>query len=311
MRGNLDQVVADDSGHPGAGSIPACAGEPRSALLRSRNPARGSIPACAGEPIGPLQPHWLPAGSIPACAGEPVRPNGCTANTRVYPRLCGGTGRTPDRGGMRAGLSPPVRGNPAGIPRAMNRPGSIPACAGEPWRFSRPPRGIHLVRSIPACAGEPDPATKGRRRCSWPGLSPPVRGNRDGDDGSSVALGDSWGVYPRLCGGTILLKRGSSTYPRPRGSIPACAGEPTRGCDFYCWSGVYPRLCGGTPSTLPLTGSIRGLSPPVRGNHRVDRRALQPCHPGSIPACAGEPPPLFHHRPQHMSGLSPPVRGNH
>ena len=113
------------------GSIPACAGEPPGP---EANISRaGSIPACAGEPTIPerypgLSPpvrgnlqvrlfvlrwvyprlcggtrhpvslprplHRVAPGSIPACAGEPVIP----------------AIRCPEFG--KAGLSPPVRGNP-------------------------------------------------------------------------------------------------------------------------------------------------------------------------------------------------------
>ena len=51
---------------------------------------------------------------------------------QVYPRVCGGT---PDEGeGARelVGLSPRVRGNQPHPHRAVDRLGSIPACAGEP-----------------------------------------------------------------------------------------------------------------------------------------------------------------------------------
>ena len=131
-------------------------------------------------------------------------------------------------------------------------------------------------------------------------------------------------VYPRVCGGTIpktdkmLTVTGLS--PRVRGnlaqrrmhrpnlgSIPACAGEPSR-------------------SSNPCLRAW-GLSPRVRGNPKasVNGRAV----PGSIPACAGEPvgvvmmparPGVYPRvcggtagRPSSQndrSGLSPRVRGN-
>ena len=71
------------------------------------------------------------------------------------------------------------------------------------------------------------------------------------------------GVYPRVCGGTLLRLRaivaGEGLSPRVRGnparslpmmpsagSIPACAGEPRAPSSIPCASGVYPRVCGGT-----------------------------------------------------------------
>ena len=46
-------------------------------------------------------------------------------------------------------------------------------------------------------------------------------------------------------------KRGNLKQDKPRleplGSIPACAGEPSRSNWTTPTSGVYPRVCGGTP----------------------------------------------------------------
>ena len=71
------------------------------------------------------------------------------------------------------------------------------------------------------------------------------------------------------------------------GSIPACAGEPrARGtCAARC--GVDPRVRGG--AALPMYSSIfeKGRSPRARGS--LASLVEQLVHPGSIPACAGEP----------------------
>ena len=173
------------------------------------------------------------------------------------------------------------------------------------------------MRSIPACAGEP-----ARARKPWP--------TRE--------------VYPRLCGGTRYSAqvrggdaglsppvrgnpRISRTSWRLHRSIPACAGEPSRRRFGRIRITVYPRLCGGTEARYDNSTAIRGLSPPVRGNHAYACWAFYP--PRSIPACAGEPPTIF--RPARGirvyprlcggtgcemagqpddDGLSPPVRGN-
>ena len=71
-------------------------------------------------------------------------------------------------------------------------------------------------------------------------------------------------VYPRVCGGTL------------EDGIPG--GTPVRS---------YPRVCGGTSSTTATTRDCPGLSPRVRGNPRLLRRAGDAWR--SIPACAGEP----------------------
>ena len=95
-----------------------------------------------------------------------------------------------------------------------------------------------FARSIPACAGEPAP---------WEAPMETV----------------SFGVYPRVCGGTYLdyyrKRYGSGLSPRVRGnqstndilwravrSIPACAGEPGRHHAICLEATVYPRVCGGT-----------------------------------------------------------------
>ena len=61
-------------------------------------------------------------------------------------------------------------------------------------------------------------------------------------------------VYPRVCGGTTGTVRGAVV---PKGSIPACAGEPA----------VY--FCRGT-------SGVAGLSPRVRGNHLLHVYAASP-----------------------------------
>ena len=136
-------------------------------------------------------------------------------------------------------------------------------------------------------------------------------------------ISDLQGLSPRV--------RGNPEHPvgliHNTGSIPACAGEPTRNCGRSCKARVYPRVCGGT--SLSRRGNWRrtGLSPRVRGNRA--RHQAQDLSNGSIPACAGEPPSTrrrfrrpwvyprvcggtssapFHRLP--TAGLSPGVRGN-
>ena len=86
-------------------------------------------------------------------------------------------------------------------------------------------------------------------------------------------------------------------------------------------------MCGGTVLIQSDAHAGRGLSPRVRGNRH--RKGETPFHPGSIPACAGEPVPSFwvirpvwvyprvcggtrYHPdpPKSQNGLSPRVRGN-
>ena len=114
------------------GSIPACAGEASAFLLDTS--FLGVYPrVCGGSPhkrpsIGHpagLSPRVrgkpslgdnsaLTPRSIPACAGEaPSRKPLMTAR-RVYPRVCGGSGRTQYHRWAAGGLSPRVRGKRMG-----------------------------------------------------------------------------------------------------------------------------------------------------------------------------------------------------
>jgi len=111
------------------------------------------------------------------------------------------------------------------------------------------------------------------------------------------------------------------------GSIPACAGEPTRMRCAKPPTRVYPRLRGGTKRHVQRVNALEGLSPLARGNRARElghKRAR-----GSIPACAGEPAPIppskpptgvyprlrggtsvHYHDPASAEGLSPLARGN-
>ena len=133
-------------------------------------------------------------GSIPACAGEPFFVSDSLDIFWVYPRVCGGTTIGPAIVLSHRGLSPRVRGNQQVSRYVASLIGSIPACAGEPL--------------------------------------------------SSVVRTWSYRVYPRVCGGTFWVirlpaaPRGLSPRVRGnlfkltqqgicKGSIPACAGEPS------------------------------------------------------------------------------------
>ena len=208
VRGNL--MAAHSLGLT-AGSIPACAGEPRrrtshgyrpsvyprvcggtKASLTSVASTRGLSPRVRGNRSNELG-GGTQDGSIPACAGEPPRPGRTSCAAAVYPRVCGGTCHSAPLRRYGGGLSPRVRGNLL-------------------WQWPpSPPNG-----SIPACAGEPARGRLARRTV---------------------------GVYPRVCGGTFELTNdynaADGLSPRVRGnlgsvfhshhrprSIPACAGEP-------------------------------------------------------------------------------------
>ena len=273
-------------------SIPACAGEPRrtgprrhpqgvyprvcGGTVSTRHPfpsVGGLSPRVRGNP-DQLRPRGRNHGSIPACAGEPNARGAWLDEGTVYPRVCGGTATWNGTKSSSMGLSPRVRGNPAQYSWSSGSLGSIPACAGEP---NRVPAAQTLPRVYPrVCGGTPSATGTG---AAMTGLSPRVRGNRQGD-------------------GELL-----SAF----GSIPACAGEPSRPACGRCGRRVYPRVCGGTDQQVIISGRSEGLSPRVRGN--LDDRGAFRLTPGSIPACAGEPrsDSLL---AASMPGLSPRVRGN-
>ena len=137
-----------------SGSIPACAGEPRlqHVLLggvgvyprvcggtpttpRTARAWQGLSPRVRGNPRAATRSRWCPR-SIPACAGEPSPSTGWASQTRVYPRVCGGTRSSAKCAICSLGLSPRVRGNPALEEPKPVLEGSIPACAGEPTTMS-------------------------------------------------------------------------------------------------------------------------------------------------------------------------------
>ncbi len=193
--------------------------------------------------------------SIPARAGEPTRRRRRGRPDRVYPRACGGTLQVAALTQQRGGLSPRVRGNLVGRRRDGDDAGSIPARAGEPSHSGR------LRRPAPvyprACGGTIPQRSPSQAST---GLSPRVRGNhptavafagqhrsipaRAGEPSSPVTPLAPTAVYPRACGGTMLLDGDAfealGLSPRVRGnpgqrlcrpdrrrSIPARAGEPS------------------------------------------------------------------------------------
>ena len=153
-----------------------------------------------------------------------------------------------------AGLSPRVRGNLLALLAQEGRPGSIPACAGEPRAADACARRPSVYPRV--CGGTTQsPAQSISRR----GLSPRVRGNR-------------------------FHQFNFNLFNR---SIPACAGEPGQSPFGVPASTVYPRVCGGTWGRSSESVLPSGLSPRVRGNRVVITYAAGAVR--SIPACAGEP----------------------
>ncbi len=187
VRGNRH---SDAPTPPGSRSIPACAGEPRGCAACSgvhRVYPRVCGGTCHRGVVGRrkgglsprvrgnrryLPPEWGADGSIPACAGEPpaLPCTGCPA--RVYPRVCGGTVRVSSQSVAEGGLSPRVRGNRLFSAPNFRGSGSIPACAGEPWRT---PIAHSLPGVYPRVCGGTHYNLYYKQDIG--GLSPRVRGN--------------------------------------------------------------------------------------------------------------------------------------
>ena len=275
-------------------------------------PTRGSR---STSPV-PRVPTW----SIPAHAGEPSRTGSCRLAPWVYPRPRGGARarRTSRCAGW--GVSPPTRGSRGAAGTESGTDRCIPAHAGEPTTttttsvtsgvYPRPRGG-----ATPPDSDSPD----------YKGLSPPTRGSRV----NRVASPPKGGSIPAPAGEPATRPRRSGTgpvYPRPRGgaartprrcesgkglspptrgshlrhpdrnrpvrSIPAHAGEPVR-AGLHPYQGeVYPRPRGGAADAESPADRNTGLSPPTRGSRQTI--SVRPLAPGSIPAHAGEPKPMWH-----------------
>ena len=239
------------------GSIPACAGEPSTGYCY-RCQVTVYPRVCGGTEAPPPasicrqglsprvrgnrrhQPRNLrQARSIPACAGEPISHPARRRYYQVYPRVCGGTSKGDATPQATVGLSPRVRGNRQERISPLCRPGSIPACAGEPRLGHRRPGGHRVYPRV--CGGTCRPPQLHRL---GRGLSPRVRGNP-----------------------AVPLYR----VPELR-SIPACAGEPQWLNTPHRLHPVYPRVCGGTAPGDAAAAMPAGLSPRVRGNRHPANR---------------------------------------
>ena len=95
------------------------------------------------------------------------------------------------------------------------------------------------------------------------------------------------GPSPRVRGSP-----GRAVAPRaPHGSIPACAGKPAAPSPSPTPAWVHPRVCGEAIVWFSADQVLaRGSIPRVRGSLRVSLGSDLGL--GSIPACAGEAPPI-------------------
>ena len=195
-------------------------------------------------------------GSIPACAGNPPSAPARSVASRVHPRVCGESSSDCQMTRTVAGPSPRVRG------------------------IRRQPRPRHRrQRSIPACAGNPIRRTEPSDR---PWVHPRVCGESQRVRPVTVPSG---GPSPRVRG----IPGPARGLDQRRGSIPACAGNPSRHTAATSTRWVHPRVCGESAVVGMPSKSQKGPSPRVRGIRGAAELPLEPG--GSIPACAGNPGP--------------------
>ena len=107
--------------------------------------------------------------------------------------MCGGTIVLVNDLTPVTGLSPRVRGNHAHLHGADQQPGSIPACAGEPFVTADISGQYEVYPRV--CGGTLD---EGRILFDATGLSPRVRGNPD----EQVVDSNVEGSIPACGGGT-------------------------------------------------------------------------------------------------------------
>ena len=168
--------------------------------------------------------------------------------------MCGGAGKTILNMLRTEGPSPRVRGSPERRCRQRSGPGTIPACAGEPYR--------RIVDG--AWGGDHPRVCGGAAAVSWPRCQ-------------------TWGPSPRVRGSPAAEPCGDL----PGRTIPACAGEPASHRLSATMRRDHPRVCGGANRLFSLRRAIGGPSPRVRGSRRRFRQRHRRL--GTIPACAGEP----------------------
>ena len=273
---------------PGPARSPAPAGARRTRTSPSRQPpclGQQSIHRDGDRPpvvVVPLQQpapeHRRMQRAVHLAAQPGWTPNAMrrTARTRgrVHPRVCGETSTTAPRRVTARGPSPRVRETRVVKPRLRVPRGPSPRVRGN-----RVPSAGTLAsrRSIPACAGKP----RGHASANSAGaVHPRVCGETIA--GSGVGSG-SRGPSPRVRGNRVALQVGRLLG----GSIPACAGKPSRGPAPSPRPGVHPRVCGETHLGVHAGSGLGGPSPRVRGNPSPP--TTPSCRSGSIPACAGKP----------------------
>ena len=273
----------------------------------------GPSPRVRGRGL-PRPPKAARNGSIPARAGESRSRHSRSAPPGVHPRACGGEQPTTPAAPWRPGPSPRVRGRVASTCPLTTQAGSIPARAGEraggatirgrSWVHPRACGGEAVRGGHGAHSRGPSPRVRGRAHAA--SLRDPLAGSipaRAGERSVAASAAARLTVHPRACGGehgTLLPPNGErgpsprvrgraadrERVRRPRGSIPARAGESRNRRSATAAPWVHPRACGGESPARVGTYQDWGPSPRVRG--RDQWRDFFTILNGSIPARAGE-----------------------
>ena len=153
------------------------------------------------------------------------------------------------------------------------------------------------VRLIPACAGN---TLRFHLALAQSRAHPRMRGEHQHRCRQWV---HSTGSSPHARGTLLDMPRSH----RPRGLIPACAGNTVRGCALSLKSWAHPRMRGEHNHAANALRLPTGSSPHARGTRAASpfRDALT----GLIPACAGNTSQRL--RACHASGAHPRMRGEH
>ena len=254
------------------GSIPASAGNPRSARSRS---ARSRVhPRERGESAGRPPSRMRPWGPSPRARGIPAGGGADRARRRSIPASAGNPPPR-SRRGRRGPVHPRERGESSRRANARQcTEGPSPRARGIPDPLGA---GCQLRGSIPASAGNPGP----RRLASFAlRVHPRERGESSGRTGPTYARR---GPSPRARG----IPRQAPARLACAGSIPASAGNPCAAARRPSAPRVHPRERGESASSIGADGERLGPSPRARGIRARLPSAAQRSR--SIPASAGNP----------------------
>ena len=289
-----------DSGAPLLllGIIPACAGNSRqpfdasskaqdhprmrgeqSKLVPALRALLGSSPHARGTVLrrtGGMMARRI----IPACAGNSHARRASARGSRDHPRMRGEQSRRAPCASARPGSSPHARGTAPPEPHGRDRPGIIPACAGNRGGRVAPPAAY---RDHPRMRGEQ--LLPGAEKIALMGSSPHARGTAWACRRRRCLRQD----HPRMRGEQAGLRRddvgGVGSSPHARGTaiglaciglvcriIPACAGNRQPGPGRCGHVQDHPRMRGEQRLFSCLGGPGGRIIPACAGNRGHEKR---------------------------------------